>query len=137
VNPRPLSKEDRQFGSKELIVRSDGAEHAAEDVERLEIKASVKRHILTGAPRTEAGVDHTRSGRDWLIIMHLIFSNYNYDIIRSIFLNPKLPCSNRIREKGESELQHDAERAVESITARRASGTAQTQAILQIRGQKL
>jgi len=135
--PKPLSKEDWQFGSKELIVRSDSADHAAEDVERLEIKSSVKRHILTGAPRTEAGVDHTRSGRDWLIITHLIFSDYNYDTIRSIFLNPHLKCSNRIREKGESELRHDVERAVESITARRAAGTAQTQAILQIRSQKI
>jgi hypothetical protein len=66
--PRPLTKDDWEFGSKELIVRSDSADHAAEDVERLEVKAPVKRHIITGAPRTEPGVDHTRSGRDWLII---------------------------------------------------------------------
>lgn len=135
--PKPLSKEDWQFGSKELIVRSDSAEHAAEDVERLEIKSSVKRHILTGAPRTEAGVDHTRSGRDWLIITSLIFADYNYDTVRSIFLNPFLKCSNRIREKGEAELRHDVERAVEAVKARRAPSTPQADAILQIRGMKL
>jgi len=131
--PKPLSKGDWEFGSKELIVRSDSSDHAAEDAERLEVKASVKRHILTGAPRTEAGVDHTRSGRDWLIIRALIFANYNYATIRSIFLNPCLKCSNRILEKGEAELRHDVERAFEEVKTRRPAGTPQAQAILQIR----
>jgi hypothetical protein len=135
--PKPMSKEEWKFGTKEKIVRSDSAEHAAEDVERLEIKSSVKRHILTGAPRTEAGVDHTRSGRDWLIITSLIFSDYNYDTIRSIFLNPFLKCSNRIFEKGEAELRHDVERAVEAVIARRGTGSPQAEAILQIRAMKI
>lgn len=135
--PKPLSKEDWKFGTKELIVRSDDAEHAAEDVERLEIKSSVKRHILTGAPRTEAQVDHTRSGRDWLIITSLIFADYNYDTVRSIFLNPFLKCSNRILEKGETELRHDVERAVEAVKARRGTASPQAEAILQIRDMKI
>ena len=135
--PKPLSKEDWKFGTKELIVRSDSAEHAAEDVERLEIKSSVKRHILTGAPRTEAGVDHTRSGRDWLIITSLIFADYNYDTVRSIFLNPFVKCSNRILEKGEAELRHDVERAVEAVKARRGTASPQAEAILQIRAMKI
>jgi hypothetical protein len=135
--PKPLLKEEWKFGSKELIIRSDSAEHAEEDAEKLEIKSSVKRHILTGAPRTEAGVDHTRSGRDWLIITSLIFADYKYETIRSIFLNPKLKCSDRIREKGEGELQHDVERAHEAIKVRRHTTTPQAEAILQIRGMKL
>lgn len=135
---RPLSKEDWNFGMEgSPIVRSDSADQAVEDIEKFNLKSSVKRHIITGAVRTEPGVGHTRSERDWLIIKELIFADYSYATIRSIFLNPFLKCSNRVLEKGETKLRADVERAYAAVRGRKAPGTPQSQAILQIRSMKI
>lgn len=125
------------FGTKELIISAESIEKAQADVERLELKSSVKRHILTGALRTEKNVDHTRSGRDWLIIASLVFADYNYTTIRSIFLNPKLKCSDRIMAAGEEGLKWDVSQALEVVKSRRAPTTPQSEAVLQIRSMKI
>ena len=130
-----------EFGEKKLII-TQGDPSATEQerkasavaaVQRLEVSSKIKRHIITGDLRTEKGKDHTRSGRDQTILYWLLYSDYDYETIKSIFFNPYLGCSNRIRQEGEKSLREDTARALKLVQKNRIEGTPQTQKILEIK----
>jgi hypothetical protein len=67
------------------------------------------------------------------IICALIYYDYDYPTIQSIFFNPFLKCSNRIMEDGEATLQWDVRRALEFVKKRKEKGTPTSQKIAAIR----
>jgi hypothetical protein len=124
------------FGKKKLLVCQDNAEVAVDDVKKLGIGSLVKRRIITGENRTEQDVDHTRSGRDWWIELRLILFDYDYETLHSIFFNPHLGCSDRIRKKGESFFIREVRKAWLWVEAHKKTGTPQWQHILEIKKTK-
>jgi hypothetical protein len=129
------------FGEKNIIV-TQGDPTAKEEerkasaiaaVERLEIPKKIKRHIITGELRTEKGKDHTRSGRDLTIIYWLVYADYDYETIKSVFFNPYLGCSNRIRQEGEKSLREDTAKALKHVQTTRIEGTPQMKRLLEIK----
>jgi len=97
--PKDKTKK-KDFGKQDLIVRNTGNFYdAQEDVEKLEVKAHVKRFIIAGVTpgRVAIGADLDQT-RDWAIIHHLLEADYGYDTIKSIFLNDQLLCSIRYKE---------------------------------------
>ena len=130
---KPVPEFSLDFGSKELIVRDENLEVAKSDVEQLEIDTRTKNRIIKGAHLTAKSADKTRSGRDISIIWKLVYLDYNYPTIKSIFFNPLLGCSNRIREKGESVLQRDVQRALVSIKKREPDLSPEEKKILDIK----
>lgn len=86
---------------------------------KLRISDRIKRMILVGELQTEAGADKTRSGRDMAIITALVADGYNYKTIRSVFFNPYLGCSDRIREKGEQTLKYEVAKAYKLVQKER------------------
>ena len=69
---------------------------------------------------------NSRSERDFSIIGSLIFFDYDYATIKSIFFNPFLRCSNRIAEKGEATLQRDVRNALAGVRQRQARPSSQS-----------
>lgn len=122
-----------EFGSKELILNRESLHSAKSDLKKLEIDSKTKKRIITGAHLTAKNADKTRSGRDMSIICSLIYYDYNYPTIKSIFFNPFLGCSNRIREKGELALQWDIRRALDFVKERSSDITPEMQKILEIK----
>jgi rubredoxin len=130
-----------EFGKNTLII-TQGDPTATEQerkasavaaVQRLEVSSKIKRHIITGDLRTEKGKDHTRSGRDQTILYWLLYSDYDYETIKSIFFNPYLGCSNRIRQEGERSLREDTARGLKLVQKTKIEGTSQTRKILEIK----
>jgi len=119
------------FGSKELIISLLDEPSAKTDVARLEVPQKTRKRILTGALLTGEH-DRTRSGRDFSIICSLIHHDYNYPTIRSIFFNPFLKCSNRIRERGEAVLQLDVCNAHAKVNENRATRTPQQAKVAEV-----
>jgi len=121
------------FGKKQLIISLNDTDAAQADVKRLEIDSRTQNRIITGTLLTAKDADKTRSGRDMSILYHLIAGDYDYATIKSIFFNPFLGCSNRIKNKGESALQWDVRRALEFVKRSRIEGTPSSRRILEIK----
>jgi len=68
-------------------------------------------------------------------LSRVIYHDYSYTTIRSIFFNHFLGCSNRILEKGEAKLQRDVRTALKSVQELKAVGTPGYQQILRIKKQ--
>lgn len=126
-----------EFGTKTKEIRRTNPEDAIEDVGKLEISAKIKKLIITGSlPRDKKG-DRSRSARDFAIICGLIFFDYDYKTISSIFFNPFLGCSNRILQEGEDKLKWDVRSALDKVKNRATEGTPQTAAIMSVKTQKM
>jgi hypothetical protein len=125
------------FGTKTRQISLTNGEAAKEDVERLEISSKAKNLIITGAFDRGRSTDKTKSGRDFSIICSLIYWDYDYATIRSVFFNPFLGCSNRIRREGEAALQWDVKSALRRVQKRRSEGTPQSAQIAAIKSQKM
>jgi hypothetical protein len=123
------------LGSKELIISLDDTESARADVLRLVAPPRTRNRILTGALLTGDNNDKSRSGRDFSIICSLIYHDYNYPTIRSIFFNPFLKCSNRIRGNGEALLQRDVRNAYAKVNENKGHSTPQREKITRIKRQ--
>ena len=123
------------LGSKEVIISLEDAESAKNDINKLEVDPRTRKRILTGALLTGEHSDKTRSGRDMSILCSLIHHDYNYATIRSIFFNPFLKCSNRIREKGESALKWDVSRAYAFVNRSKGNETPQRKKVASIKRQ--
>lgn len=131
------------FGTKELLVtynpknsERENLKNVKKIVNKLEIDSKTKKRIITGHLLTDKLADKTRSGRDISILVSLIFYDYNYPTIRSIFFNPYCGCSDRIREKGhgaEDTLQWDVMRALQFVEERKGRLTPEQKEILQIK----
>ncbi|MGA2361045.1 MAG: hypothetical protein ABSG73_01150 [Candidatus Aminicenantales bacterium] len=126
------------FGSKTKSISLDDAQSAKADVEGLEISSKTKNLILTGSLLREKGADRTRSGRDFSIICSLIYWDYDYQTIHSVFFNPFLGCSNRITQEGNGEkaLKWDVQSALKRVQKRRSKGTPQSMQIAAIKSTK-
>lgn len=105
------------------------------DVLRLEVPPKARKRILTGSHLTGENNDTTRSGRDFSIICSLIRHYYNYPTMRSIFFNPFLKCSNRIRENGEALLQRDVRNAYTKVSENKGRSTPQRENVAKIKRQ--
>ncbi len=85
-------------------------------VESLVVLSDVKKMILDGDLQTEAGKDHTRSGRDFKIVRSLVLpfgrrkEPYNLRTIAAIFLCRYYGCSDRALERGENDTVLDLKR---------------------------
>lgn len=124
INKETPDNDSLQFGSEELIISSQSLQGAKEDVEKLEIQPKYKKMIITGHipsfQQLEIPEDK-RPERDLLIYSALIRADYNYPTIRSIFLNPHLGCSERIREIGEDLLKAEVSKAFKINELRKGS----------------
>ena len=129
--PRSEQEIPLDFGSKRRIISIKDSQAAIADVQRLEIDSKIKRRIITGSKLTGKKNDKTRSGRDMSIICSLIYNDYDYATIRSVFFNSFLGCSNRIRAAGEAALQWDVGRALEYV--QKVELTPEAQKILEIK----
>jgi rubredoxin len=129
------------FGKKRFIVTQgdptapdeERKAAAGADVERLEVPLKIKRHIITGDLRTEKGKDHSRSGRDQTILYWILYGEYDYETVKSVFFNPYLGCSNRIRQEGEKVLREDTARALKFVQKNKTEGTAGSWRIMEIK----
>lgn len=121
----PISSDEPlpQFGTRTKVVSRKDAESTLADIAKLEIDSRAKNLIITGSLIRRKGGDATRSGRDMSIICNLIYNDYDYQTIQSIFFNPFLKCSNRIMEEGEAALKWDVGRALEFVQQRKREGT--------------
>lgn len=126
------------FGSKTESISLEDAQSAKADVEGLKISSKTKNLIITGSLLREKGADRTRSGRDFSIICSLIYWEYDYPTIRSVFFNPFLGCSNRITQEGNGEkvLKWDVQSALKKVKKRRSKGTPQSMQIAAIKATK-
>ena len=131
--PEEAESELPAFGKKQLIISLKDADAAQADVKRIEIDSRTQSRIITGTLLTAKDADKTRSGRDMSILYHLISGDYDYATIKSVFFNPFLGCSNRIKNKGESALQWDTRRALEFVQRSRIEGTPSSRRILEIK----
>ena len=131
--PEEAESELPAFGKKQLIISLKDADSAQADVKRLEIDSRSQNRIMTGTMLTAKDADKTRSGRDMSILYHLISGDYDYATIKSVFFNPFLGCSNRMKNKGESALQWDTRRALEFVQRSRIEGTPGSRRILEIK----
>jgi hypothetical protein len=120
-----------QFGERDVIVSSESEQKAWEAVDLLQIPPRTRTMILTG--KAKGLKDNTNSGRDMSIICSLVWARYGYETIKSIFLNPWLRCSDRIRKEGEPALKYDVKRAVKWYEKLRIQGTPQSRWILSIK----
>jgi len=114
VNFNPQEDEesvDLNYEGAELLIRSDNLQIAIADVKKLKINSHIKRMIIHGSLQTEDGKDKTRSGRDQAIITALVATKYNFNTIKSIFLNRYLGCSDRI-DGDIDKLKWDAKSAI-------------------------
>ncbi|MGA2361623.1 MAG: hypothetical protein ABSG73_04100 [Candidatus Aminicenantales bacterium] len=131
------------FGTKTAVIKitkTDENEAKAEaqaQIEKLEIPAQTKRFIVSGALPQGKDVDRTASGRDFRIICSLIFCGYNYATIQSVFFNPHLGCSSRIRRRGEAILKWDVKKALKQTPQQLGEETPQGLAVDSIRLAKL
>lgn len=103
------------FGTKTVEVRPQCADEVKRDIEDLMIPSRIKNLIFTGALARGKGTYPSRSERDMAIICSLVYWNYTYATIRSIFYNPLLGCSNRLGNLAERELQWDVRKALEFV----------------------
>jgi putative DNA primase/helicase len=80
--------------------------YSIQDIERLDkLGETVKHLIQTGDMRGY----HSRSERDWAVVMGLVEVGYSDDTIRTIFQYQ--PCGDKFREEGEHYLTHTLEQA--------------------------
>jgi hypothetical protein len=129
--PKEAEEVSFDFGRRQLIISLRDRQSALADVGRLEVDSKIKRRIITGSKLTARNADKTRSGRDMSVICSLIYNDYDYATIRSVFFNPFLGCSNRIMAKGEAALQWDVRRAREFV--QKAELTPEAQKVLDIK----
>ena len=125
------------FGAKTQSISIKDAEAAKTDVEKMEVPSKTKNLIITGEMLRTKGADKTRSGRDFSIICSLVYCEYDYATIKSIFFNPFLKCSNRIMEQGETALLHDVREALRRVERKHTKATPQSLEIEKIKGSAL
>lgn len=109
----PVTESAEDIDLEEGLDLSDGfskitrKREAVLAVENLVVPRDVKEMILNGDLQTEAGKDHTRSGRDFKIVRSLVLpfrkrkQPYNFKTVEELFFTRYLGCSNRVRERGE------------------------------------
>ncbi len=131
-----LSNESLNFGIKQMLVNKEDLKRTSDDVNKLEVSKKIQQMIITGTNQEGPGKDGTRSGRDQAIITALVAADYNYPTIKSIFLNPKLGCSDRISEKGERQLRFDVTKAEGYLSKKKSYLSPQVSAIQGIRDTK-
>jgi len=126
---------DVGFKGETYIVSNQDSLSAIDGVKSRKLKVSerTKRMIMTGELQKESGADKTRSGRDMAIITSLVAGGYDYPTIKSIFLNPYLACSDRIREKSEQALKYDVAKARQMTQKERLFISPQIERIWQIK----
>ena len=129
--PKPAGEVSLDFGRKHLTISLEDAQTAKADAGRLEVDSKIKKRIITGCMLTAKNANKTRSGRDESIICSLIYNDYDYATIRSVFFNPFLGCSNRIMEEGEAALQKDVRSALEFV--HKLELTPEAQKVLEIK----
>jgi len=125
---------DVDFKGKTLIISDKGPLNAVKDVKKLKVTGRIERMIITGELQKGPGSDPTRSGRDMAIITALVAEGYDYATAKSVFFNPYLPCSDRIREKGEQALRYDVAKAYRLVQGERPFISPQIEQIRLIKG---
>jgi hypothetical protein len=125
---------DVDFKGKTLIVSDKDPLSAIKGVKGLKVADRIERMIITGELQKGPGSDPTRSGRDMAIITALVAEGYDYATAKSVFFNPYLACSGRIREKGEQALRYDVSKAYRLVQKGRPFISPQIERIRLIKG---
>jgi len=125
---------DVDFKGKTLIVSDKDPLSAIKGVKGLKVTGRIERLIITGELQKGPGSDTTRSGRDMAIITALVAEGYDYATAKSVFFNPYLACSDRIRGKGEQALKYDVVKAHKLVQRERPFISPQIERIRIIKG---
>jgi len=104
-----------KFGEIPDVISHKNTNEMEKDMEKLVVPSRIKNLIRTGSLIRGKGSYPSRSERDEAIICSLIDWGYTYATMRSIFYNPLLGCSNRLRHQAECELQWDVRKALEYV----------------------
>jgi len=130
--PEGYDEELPPFGDRNLLVSAESEAEALRSVDELLI---AKRHITMIITGKGKGLKNEtdRSARDMAIIRALVWAQYGYATIKSIFFNPWLKCSDRIREVGEAKLKWDVQKALKWYEQLKIHGTPQSRWILTIK----
>jgi hypothetical protein len=131
--PEKLKEADLNFEGIKSPVSMESPEAAKRDVKKLKVSGKIRQHIITGSHLEGDRRDKTRSGRDQAIITALLSAGYDYATIKSVFFNPHLGCSNRVRESPEK-LSWDVSEGLRYIEKERRTLTPAKKAILDVEG---
>jgi len=129
--PKEPRETDLSFEGIKNPVSKESLEAAKRDVKKLKVSERIRQHIITGGFLEGEHRDKTRSGRDQAIITALLSAGYDYETIKSVFFNPHLGCSNRIRESPEK-LSWDVTQGLRYVEKERRTLTPARKAILDI-----
>jgi hypothetical protein len=121
------------FGHKRKIISFDSEAQAIADAKALEVRRPTQNRIIHGTMLQGKTADRTASGRDMSIIVTLIFGNYDYPTIKSIFFNPFLKCSARIMKAGEAKLRYDVIKALDFVRSHKVELSQRARHILDIK----